>query len=253
MAPDYRLSPEEPTGAGLRRIAGEHVANALALFDDPDVSFPEQVHEFRTTCKKLRALLHLAGTAGGEAETRIRDAARSVSAIRDRHVQAGLTPGESVDTSPPGDADQAAIRAAKARLHAGLVAMVLPTDGGRNLDSLQAGFDATQARCREALDRVAEHPSDSNHHHLRKWVKYHWYQLRLLADRVPGLEERTSAMKQIGEDLGQAQDLAVREVLLSEREAPDAEDLSELVHEKHALQKRSRKVCRHWFAKPVSV
>jgi CHAD domain-containing protein len=249
----YRLSLEETTGAGLRRIARKNVAHALAVFDDPGVPFPEQVHQLRTTCKKMRALLHLVGAPGGEAEQRFRDAARTVSAIRDRHVQAAWLDDGQAESAPLDDQDREAIRRALEQLRAGLAAMSLPPEDTRGVECLQDGFQCTLANCREALRRAEERPVDHRHHRLRKWTKYHWYQLRLLKDLLPAPADRLAAMRRIGEDLGVAQDYAVLEAELTEREATDPEALCDLVRRKKKLQKRSRKACRHWFDQPLSL
>jgi hypothetical protein len=249
----YRLRPEERTGAGLRRIAREQVANAVARFDDPENPFPDQVHALRTTCKKMRAMLQLVGTAGGDAEQHFRDAARSVSAIRDQHVQADWLGDDGEKPVPINERDRLAVQQAIAQIQAGLAAMSLPPPDTQGLACLQGGFRATLSRCQEALRRAEERPLDHRYHRLRKWTKYHWYQLRLLRSLRPELENRLSAMKDISEDLGLAQDYAVLEAQMSEREDSDPVALVELHKRKKKLQKRSRKACDHWFEKPVSL
>jgi CHAD domain-containing protein len=249
----YSLRPDERTGSGLRRIAREQVAHAVAGFDDPEIPFSDQVHALRTTCKKMRAILQLTGTAGGDAEQHFRDAARSVSLIRDRHVQADWMGDGSEEPVPPNECDWVMVRHAIAQLQAGLAVMVLPPPDTQGLECLQGGFQATVAHCEKALRRVKERPMDHCYHRLRKWTKYHWYQLRLLQKLCPEFKERLSAMKDIGEDLGLAQDYAVLEAQMSEREDTDPGALASLNKRKRKLQKRSRKACDHWFAKSVAL
>src|SRR5512138_742089 len=93
----YRLKLKEPLLKGVRRIAGEQLGNAAArLKSDSDIE--TCIHEARKSLKRTRALLRLVRPGLGdarfrEANARLRDIARGLSAARDRDVVRALLTG----------------------------------------------------------------------------------------------------------------------------------------------------------------
>ena len=99
----YRLKLKEPLAKGVRRIAGEQLGDAAARLEGG--SNPETgVHEARKSLKRTRALLRLVRPGLGEtnfrkANARLRDFARSLSAVRVRDVVRALL--ESLEGAKP--------------------------------------------------------------------------------------------------------------------------------------------------------
>ncbi|KQT87528.1 CHAD domain-containing protein [Aurantimonas sp. Leaf443] len=245
----FTLQPGQPLDAQLRRLGLRQIERAGAALADPVTD--AGIHDARKRLKKLRGLLRLV-RAGDEAfyraeNERLRDAARRLSALRDR---AALR--QSLDTVPvpadqPGldralkavrgaldrrakeagvaDAQDAlaAVRRDLAEARARLEAFVLPKKkaGPKGAGRLVAdGFADNLAAARRALAKAGKSGRAEDFHDLRKRVKYHAQHLKLLSPLHPApfraLQDEADAL---GEDLGTDHDHAV--LIAAMASAPD--------------------------------
>lgn len=240
----YVFRQEEPVAAGVRRIAREQIDAAVAELNDPALDRHEAVHQVRKRCKKLRALLRLVRPVLGDVyhaeNARFRDAARTLSAVRD--ATALLEAYDALTTHYGATLDRRAaapIRRAltlrrrhvaetfdlDGRIDAFLTEMEAarravdgwPLDADE-FDALDGGLRKTYGRARRAMDHAYAEPSDEAFHEWRKRVKYHWYHSRLLTAVWPAvMTPRTDALDALAGLLGDEHDLAVfRQVLTGE-------------------------------------
>ena len=252
----YAILPEDPSvEAALRRIAREEAEGALALTQGTGDLGP-RVHAMRKTVKKLRGLLRLVRPVFPHARAEnamLRDAGRGLSDLRDAAVQlatverlSGEMPEERRlrllapfrDAAGRQDAQAAprllpAFAAAMAGLRDRSETWHLRRDGW---EALEPGLAATWAAARADQKTARKHPTPDALHDWRKRVKDHWYQARLLRPIWPAMmDPHIAAADELGEALGQVNDLAVlRDRLeaapLEEALRSEARDLADLRH-----------------------
>jgi CHAD domain-containing protein len=229
----YRLLPDEPPTAGLRRITTEQSERALERLRSPSDPV-EAVHDVRKRCKKLRGLARLVrpgiGARYEEANRAFRDAARELAPIRDRQATAATfrdladahpgvrgpaveEVGEELDERAAAagdlaDGDPRLVRAADLIRDGRDVLLEAEVDGE---GPLIAGAGKTYGRARRRLAdaRASCHDPDA-FHEWRKRVKYGWYHLRLLRRLAPALMRPLAcAWHDCADALGDAHDLHV--------------------------------------------
>jgi CHAD domain-containing protein len=223
---------DESVEAGFRRIAREQLTKALDALDD-DGALHEGVHDARKRVKKLRGLLRLVRPAFkryGKENARLRDAARTLSGLRDhtamietldrltaRHPD--RIDGEQVlplrralearrdeaaqENDPDGriEAFRDVLRKTRDRAEG----WTLRSKGWK---ALGPGLAATYAGGRAATARARRKGRAEDFHEFRKRVKDHGYHARLLTPVWPLLMEPYAAlMDDLGELLGEQHDL----------------------------------------------
>ncbi len=86
----YEFRLQVPLGEEMARIVRGQVSEARRALTDTETPVAARVHEARTACKRIRAVLALAGHPSnrllGRLKRRIRDIGRSLSGIRDATV-----------------------------------------------------------------------------------------------------------------------------------------------------------------------
>jgi CHAD domain-containing protein len=231
----YRLRVSEPIAEGVRRIATAQVDAILDALDARALSPDEAVHRVRERCKRVRALLRLARPALGrhyeEADARFRDAARTLTAVRDAAVLVGahdalvghfrhevgrrafapVRRALTLRRRALADGDQAvlleALREAMTQARAEIGAWSLEGEG---YDALREGLRCEHRRGRWAFRTACADPSDERLHEWRKRVKDHWYHALLLRDAWRRVERAWShEAKRLADLLGDDHDLAV--------------------------------------------
>jgi CHAD domain-containing protein len=229
----FELQLDQPLAQELARRATREIDGALQRLDGtPDEA---AIHAARRHIKKARAALRLRqaeprGTLA-DVDQALRQAGRALSPSRDqavllRTVEAladGAPPAATrallrlraqlaaADEAPADDLQTArdALRLARLRL-ADAIPTTLP------FAALADGFAGTYRRGRRALRRALEEPSAGRLHALRKALKHHLYQLRLLRGLWSALFGALEAQAdQAAEQLGQHHDLAVLRERLS--------------------------------------
>ncbi|MCX7889213.1 MAG: CHAD domain-containing protein [Rhodobacteraceae bacterium] len=240
----YAFQPgDEDVEHGVRRIARELVAATLRELADGGVPLPTRVHSGRKAVKKLRGLLRLVRPAfdGYRSETEaLRACAALLAPLREAEVRRAtfraLGPGRDAAAAAIGARLDAALAEATApgvldRALAGY-AEGLGALGRRARDwrirprgarALAGGLARTWRDAQAALAAVeAGWPGGSEGggeggmaplpaeevHLLRKRIKDHWYQARLMRPVWPErLDAEIAAFDRLGEALGQHQDL----------------------------------------------
>lgn len=240
---EYTLGPEESTLSGVRRIARLQLEQAVLELQMSGEPIDLRIHSVRKRIKRLRGLLRLV-EAALDAETFerenecLRGAASQLAparraaallatfdallerfpgklgpeaqaAFRRRLVEERDRAVEAVH----GDRHERAITALRAALDR-LDDWPLTADGWRLVGG---GFAKTYERGRRALRRARNETTTEALHFWRRFAKYHWYHLRLLASVWPPvLLAFDSALDELGELLGAEHDLDdLRQLLLS--------------------------------------
>lgn len=223
----FRLTTQEALGAGISRVTGEELAAAIVSLRDP----ASGIHAGRKSIKKLRAMMRLVeprlARLARHENSALGEAGRSISGARD-----GQAVVEIVDvllgqvTSKTAARSLAALRkrllvirqpevcvtAPALQLLAEVAARVsewppLPD----SFASIGEGLRETYRQGRKALAAVAAQPCNDTFHTLRKRVKDHWYQVRLLQGAWTAAEPREKELRELQECLGLEHDLTVLE------------------------------------------
>ncbi|WP_414898205.1 CHAD domain-containing protein [Rhodovulum sp. YEN HP10] len=232
----YRLKrSDKTTEAALRRIAVEEIDAALAELDAPRLGLPEKVHALRKRSKKLRALIRMVRPdfpAYARENAAIRDAARRLSALRDRDsmieafdrlAAAGRLSDLPVGVAPLRahllagraramartdiEVDLAAFRETMVALRERARSWTLYGHGFR---PLRRGLERTFARAKSGQRAAARSPKDAQLHDWRKRVRYHGFHTRLMRPLGPErLRRRSERIDRLSELLGEHHDLAL--------------------------------------------
>lgn len=204
----FELDLGEPFAHDVPRLVHEQVAAAEgALQGTPDA---DAIHAARRHLKRARAMLRLLDAElSGRAATMdaaLRDAGRHLSESRDAAVL-GATIDSLLGLHPP-PATANALRAWRQMLSAAAGETIEPEALAAALDALDqarqtatglpvhgntaapwAGFKASYRAGRQALRRARERPTANRLHTLRKALKHHVYQLRVLRPLWPAVLE----------------------------------------------------------------
>ena len=256
----FHLLKHEPLEPGLRRIAKEQIGIALQNCEDDTMPVSKQVHSLRARCKKMRGLLRLGqplmGNAFSVEDKKFRDAARAVAAHRDADVYAQTI--QSLNNSG-GAVEQPPSPGRTADIERSLTILRTCRDGvGEwSLDlygfaDIAPGFSHTYRKCQSALQQARINPSDRNFHKLRKWAKYHWYQIRIL-ERInkQELRKRRKKLRKLQLLLGDAHDLAVTQARLDSRPDPDKTLLNRTIERKQDLYNEAITIGQRVFGTPA--
>ena len=253
----FYLLKKEPIAEGLRRIAHEQLDIALNNFQDESMPQHRQVHSLRARCKKLRGLLRLVQLPMGDAfyteDQRFRAAGKALAEHREQEVVAKTI--RSLDDSNS-HADFAPIQIPPDTIEDSLAIL---TDCRATVDNwplkvhgfadLAPGFSRTYRKCLQAYDEVLRDREDANFHRLRRWAKYHWYQVRIL-ERLhkAAIRKQRNRLRKLHLALGEAHDLAVVQTVLESPDYPDKRLLQRAVERKIALYADAIPLCEKIFA-----
>lgn len=215
-------------GYSVRRIATELVEKAAASIADENVDPALRIHTARKTVKKLRGLIRLVGPRFKAADAELdslRDIAALVGPVREtatllatfdsvaalsdlapKALEDLRTPlAEAVSANPDAESLAAfagAIRDFATRIEGWHVAR-------NGFSALAPGLERSFARAQDAFDEIdSDASSPEALHKLRKRVKDHWYQARLLKPIWPEMmEAHIAAADEVGQILGLVHDI----------------------------------------------
>ncbi|MFN0116561.1 MAG: CHAD domain-containing protein [Paracoccaceae bacterium] len=231
----------EAVPRAARRIASRLLSQGAA---DLRAGEAQGIHTARKSIKKTRALLRLLRDrveGFDAANAALRDIGRGISASRDAEVLPLTVAALSADAAPPlraslsrllvprgpvsDAARDTALADAAARLEAMAAAAPDWTISGKGFAALEPGLTRAWHKARQAADRARRGDPEAIHD-WRKRVKDHWYHARLLTPIWPAMmTAHAAAVGEIGERLGDRQDIAVLLARLGAADLPadDAE------------------------------
>jgi CHAD domain-containing protein len=256
----FYIRKNEPLDKGLRRIAREQIDIALENFGDETMPQHRQVHALRTRCKKMRALIRLVELPMGEVfhaeDQRFHAAGKALAAHREKEVLArtiqALSGISNQVFEPPEPIAPEVIENSLAILsecRSSVDHWPLRIHG---FADIAPGFSRTYRKSAHAYREVLQSPVDQNFHRLRKWAKYHWYQVRLL-ERLnkPRIRKQRKKLRKLHLTLGEAHDLAVLQAVLQAQDSPDDKLMYEAIDRKNQLYVDAIRLCGKIFARSV--
>lgn len=279
----YRLETGKAAGESLRLVAASQAGKAVEELDDARLERAETVHRVRKRCKKLRGLLRLYrgplesdGIYATQNE-RIRDAARSLSGMRDGEVLTATlddvlhTFAKQIEGRAFAEAKRGVTRhGRRLKPKASDVAKLLGRcrkdlasvqeaaktwDAPDGFEAIGCGLEQTYRRGRRAFEEAYRQETPEAFHEWRKRVKYHGYHVRLLRDLWPEmLGRRRKLLEELGDLLGLDHDMAVlgRTIAASPREFGPIEEVDVLLAlidtRRRMLEAKARPLGRRLFA-----
>ncbi len=258
----FYLLKHESIEPGLRRIAREQISIALSDLADETIPRHRKVHSMRTRCKKLRGLLRLPQPLMGETfrteDLRFRTAARQLAGNRDMEVCARTIaalggPAELTQVSPQHVSEEELESSRQILSVCQDAVETWPLDL-RGFHDIAPGLARTYQKGLDAWEQVLREQSDGNFHRLRRWAKYHWYQVRIL-ERLnkKALRKRRRRLRKLQLTLGDAHDYVLLQSFLRPDVEPDKQLLELARIRKNELYADAMKICHKLFAVPVSV
>jgi CHAD domain-containing protein len=243
----YRLRPSRPFTAEFRSVAEDQLKKAIGYLEKHPDGEHEAIHDARKRFKRVRALLRLvqpdAPDFRARENARIRETARSLSAVRDATAlvetinylldYAG-TPEEEAALVSARDAlvtrrDRiaeeehdlpakmaAAVESCREAI-AALDALDLPDAPRKTAKRLGKAWRKQGRKARAALLACETEPDAETFHELRKSGQTYWMHLSLLRDAWPSaMKAKQTEAKTMVDLLGHEHDLSVLTQLVNE-------------------------------------
>ena len=256
----------------VERLLRVLLQRAIAAADDDARPLAARVHQLRTTLKKAKALLRLAGPLLGKRGRRQRKklaaVARRVGSVRDaavvvetfdrlvrrggraatdlrkrlsaRRREGEQSPETARELRRASQALRSSRRRAKGLLHR-----------GDERHALATGFTDEYRRARTAMNRARRRDTPEAFHDWRKTVKTHAYHVELLARAgMKELRPRAAPLGALGETLGAAHDLTLLEASLRADGPPHRALLAKLQARRRALDAEALALGRRLFGEP---
>lgn len=236
------LRANEPVKAGILRLTDALIDDALRRARQPGPDPVEDAHFFRTTTKRLRALLQLirpviGKTAFARENAWLKNAADRLASSRDRAV-AGQTLRALAKPAPchlppgtlqhsGGDAAHHAEASANGKHQRAMSQAAHDLERARNgfhrlriqgegWDAIGPGLQRVYRQARRRMRAAFAHPSDRAFHRWRIRVKHLFYQLEWLEPvRTRRFASMLKRLHKLEEKLGADHDLVVLRKMLS--------------------------------------
>lgn len=236
----YRIRPKADFTTEFRSAAKEQLDDAIALIEEQPDGAHEAIHSFRKNLKRLRSLYRLVAREVPDFQyrenARLRDLARSLSAIRDANALVGTAQYLQQSAREPEESEALGRivtilegrRNWMAEAESGLERRLAETsdvlkeaivaldavsfDGGhrKNARKLAKSWRRTARKAKTALAACHGEASADEFHNLRKRTYDYRLYHGLLRDLWPGaMKAKRNAAKELVEDLGHIHDLAV--------------------------------------------
>lgn len=244
----YRLRPDKPLASEIRSVAERQISKAIADLELQPNGPHEAIHDARKRFKRIRALYRLLQPEDPQFRSRenarIRDIARSLSAVRDATalVETVGYLSDFAATDEEGDALEAALAILSARrdriaaeehdLPAKMTAaasdcreaikaldtLEMFNAPGRNTKMLAKAWRKQLGKAHAALAACQDHGNDETYHDLRKSGHTYWMHLSLLREIWPSaMIAKQAECKTLVDLLGHEHDLSVLTALIDEQ------------------------------------
>jgi CHAD domain-containing protein len=286
----FQIRREESIRRGVKRMAHKELEDARATLEHRRNSSgrhrgksTEDIHDVRTALKRTRALTRLVepatGKAARDADDLLRDAGRSLSAIRDGEVllatfdrlrrSVGAHDGRELaqarhvleDRLQERTRSLAAtkLRALVSKLGRAREDVSSWVPRGDRWEALAPGLVKGYRRCQRRMQVAYAEGTPAAFHAWRRAVKNHRYQIQALEPVWPDeLGAWRSGLTKIGDLLGEAHDLSVLADVLREERVCSAEDegcrrlLAEMERRQQELREAARPIGARLFAEKPS-
>ncbi|SFB20430.1 CHAD domain-containing protein [Rhizobium sp. NFR07] len=258
----YRLRSSKPFTAEFRAVSEDQLKKAIGYLEDHPDGEHEAVHDARKRFKRVRALYRLvqpdAPDFRARENARIRETARSLSAVRDATALVE-TVGYLLDFAASPE-EEAALKTARDALtarrnHIAEEEHDLPAKMAAAVENCRKAIDALEAlelpdaprktarrlgkawrkqarKARAALTACETEPGAETFHELRKSGQTYWMHLSLLREAWPSaMKAKQAEAKALVDLLGHEHDLSVLTQLVNEEPeiVGDGETLARLL------------------------
>jgi len=212
----FCLKKSEQPGIGLQRIALEQLDIVIREIDDSGCSRDAVVHSLRSRCKKINAILELVKPALGvdyvRMKTLTKQASRRLAVLRDNAVRNQLSESKELDRPSNRTWREKNRLLDESRMQIELLREYVTRWARYPIDQsvIVDGLRRTYRRARHRWKVVRRKDTADNFHRLRKWIKYLWYQVRILEkNNKAELRPIRKYLRRVGMLLGEAHDLEV--------------------------------------------
>ena len=223
----YKLKPgHETVETGIRRIAGEEFSRIADVLANADIAGARKVHEVRKGAKKLRSLIRLVAPVVATAKpenTVLRDAARSLSSVRDSGaiedslarlklpvgvgdvVELALADRREPSLSPGEPAKLLKVFNREMRAVAKRVAgWQIDAD---DFEAVRPGLKRSYKKLREDFAKAIHSGEEEATHDWRKSAKTHWHHTLMLSQICPeAMDAHARMASRLSESLGNWRD-----------------------------------------------
>ncbi|MBE9044271.1 CHAD domain-containing protein [Pleurocapsales cyanobacterium LEGE 10410] len=241
----YRLKAQESLPKGIKRIATEEVAKAIADFNQiEELGINVAVHQARKRLKKTRAVIRLVRDRLGKKtykseNARLRDLGRNLANLRDLRVQIETLDNlvAYFDTVEPETftdirrelrvdyrqeyqkiVNEDVTKAIVKQLEESKTEIDNWSIGSDDWSTVDKSLKRVYQRGSKALHQVISQPAAENFHDWRKRVKYLRYQLTILAPIwTEVIENYVAQTHHLTDCLGEEHDLAVLQELVTDQ------------------------------------
>lgn len=239
----YRFTKNEQLSFGLKRIILEEIDGALNDLSEKSKNVDEEIHSARKHFKKIRAVLRLIRSPLGEvlysnANIAIRDAARNLALARNtavmlrtlekihfndensKHaltiIREHLTSGYETAKITKGESNKIINRTKKLLIQLRSETHHFPINGD-DFSLIKDGINEVFIKGRKYFVDSKSFPSDFILHEWRKYIKYLWYDFKLLTNLWPSYFNAIAyELEILAEKLGDINDLALFEKTVNE-------------------------------------
>ncbi|SMC43404.1 CHAD domain-containing protein [Rhizobium sp. RU36D] len=243
----YRIDASASFDREVKTVAAEQLSRAIAALETQPDGLHEAIHEARKKLKRVRGLYRLVARDRKEfrqtENARLRDAARSLSAVRDatalietvayleRHTEspdeiaalqqtlAALTERrDAIAAAETGLADKANAAIEACRIATAAVeAETFPTSPRKVAKALSKAWKNASLKTRHVLEACHTDAHAERFHDLRKAAQLYWMHLSLLRDLWPSaFAAKRSQAKQLVDILGHEHDISLLVELLDD-------------------------------------
>jgi CHAD domain-containing protein len=269
----YCFEKDETLPEATRRILSEQLSRAVEILSTPGSSLEEAVHEARRCIKRTRSVLRLVKFAIPNAYTRenqrLRTVGHSLSELRDAHALIQtldeLEEHRKGNTEPTQQRTFAKAheflqgrekRIAKAMEKGGMENAVAQLRRASNRvaklrydqvdpQGISKSLRKSVNRGRKAFAAVDDDPAPEKFHEWRKRAKDLRFQLSLLANLRPDLQQYAKSAKDLEQLLGDDHNLAVLEAVLKETHILRGQldpIQTEVGHRQNTLRDKAKKI-----------
>ncbi len=236
----FAIDKREKLGTGIRRALIGQIDQAISDLTSSDMDPHEGVHDARTRCKRIRAILRLLRPRlkkQYQVENEwFRDTARLLATARDAAaIMEAFDKLVLVNRESNAPARFAPIRKGLYERRETITTHGGPTDHGEVLDGfhqararimgwdfgvkgwaiVKPGLQAMYAQSQDYLERVIATRETTIFHEWRKPVKYFWYQTELLRRVVPAFDKKfRKSLRDLAELIGDDHDLYVLQLTM---------------------------------------
>ncbi len=259
----------------VRKVFLSQLQRSVEDLDSCDKETEEKIHDLRKRCKKLRGLLRLVrpelkdDDLYDDHNRYFKEVANTFSSTRDQQVMRDTFEKilytyrldrdryadieKWIDSMQESSIDENAVRrdfdiyAAQYEANKNSAERYRLEKKGKH--ALDKGLKKAYKKARKLQKRAFETRTDEDFHEWRKWVKYHWYQMRLVRKNMKCLlDARVKRLKRLSDILGDEHDLTVFKSHMRTLQSDVKEDFFiYLQKERDTLRKEAKKMGNELF------